>query len=166
MMACINPAQQYQWRISDLFDSFLNSMKDSRARVEVDSQRHEGLCIVKITLWKCRSCPKHLYLFRTLFYVRGQRDITNLERHLDSLVSLYSVSTPSESSDTDIEPEAEPQVTNVPETPPENAPVSRESRQNNHISTAEEFNRWSPTSSETELDSDNCLVISDTDSDI
>ena len=67
MMACINPAQQYQWKISDLFDSFLNSMKDSRARVEVDSQRHEGLCIVKITLWKCRSCPKHLYLFRTLF---------------------------------------------------------------------------------------------------
>ena len=109
-MACINPAQQYQWKISDLFDSFLNSMKDSRARVEVDSQRHKGLCIVKITLWKCRSCPKHLYLFRTLFYVRGQRDITNLERHLDSLVSLYSVSTPSESSDTDIEPEAEPQV--------------------------------------------------------
>ena len=98
--------------------------------------------------------------------MRGQRDITNLERHLDSLVSLYSVSTLSESSDTDIEPEAEPQVTNVPETPPENAPVSRESRQNNHISTAEEFNRWSPTSSETELDSDDCLVISETDSDI
>ena len=118
MMACINPAQQYQWKISDLFDSFLNSMKDSHAKVEVDSQRHEGLCIVKITLWKCRSCPKHLYLFWTLFYVRGQRDITNLERHLDSLVSLYSVSTLSESSDTDIEPEAEPQVTNVPETPP------------------------------------------------
>ena len=48
MMACINPVQQYQWKISDLFDSFLNSMKDSRARVEVDSQRHEGLCIVKL----------------------------------------------------------------------------------------------------------------------
>ena len=114
---------------------FLNSMKDSRARVEVDSQRHEGFCIVKITLWKCRSCPKHLYLFRTLFYVRGQRDITNLQRHLDALVSSYSVSTPSESSDTDIEPES--QVTTVPETPPENAPVSQESRQNSHISTAE-----------------------------
>ena len=61
MMACINPVQQYQWQISDLFDCFLNSMKDSRARVEVDSQRHEGFCIIKITLWKCRSCPKHLY---------------------------------------------------------------------------------------------------------
>ena len=85
---------------------------------------------------------------------------------MDSLVSLYSVSTLSESSDTDIEPEAEPQVTNVPEISPENAPVSRESRQNNHISTAEEFNRWSPMSSETELDSDDCLVISETDSDI
>ena len=127
MMACINPAQQYQWRISDLFDSFLNSMKDSRTRVEVDSQRHEGLCIVKITLWKCRSCPKHLYLFRTLFYVREQCDITNLQRHLDALVSSYSVSTPSESSDTDIEPEPESQVTTVPETPPENTLVSQES---------------------------------------
>ena len=123
MMACINPVQQYQWQISDLFDCFLNSMKDSRARVEVDSQRHKGFCIVKITLWKCRSCPKHLYLFRTLFYVRGQCDITNLQRHLDALVSLYSVSTPSESSDTDIEPES--QVTTVPETPPKNAPVSQ-----------------------------------------
>ena len=164
MMACINPAQQYQWQISDLFDGFLNSMKDSRARVEVDSQSPEGFCIVKITLWKCRSCPKHLYLFRTLFYVRGQRDITNVQRHLDALVSSYSVSAPSESSDTNIEPES--QVTTVPETPPKNAPVSQESWQNSHISTAEEFNRWSPTSSETELDSDNCLVISDTDSDI
>ena len=161
MMACINPVQQYQWQISDLFDGFLNSMKDSRARVEVDSQRHKG---IKITLWKCRSCPKHLYLFRTLFYVGGQRDITNLQRHLDALVSSYSVSAPSESSDTDIEPES--QVTTVPETPPKNAPVSQESQQNSHISTAEEFNRWSPTSSETELDSHNCLVISDTDSDI
>ena len=163
MMACINPVQQYQWQISDLFDGFLNSMKDSCARVEVDSQRHEGFCIVKITLWKCRSCPKHLYLFQTLFYVRGQRNITNLQRHFDALVSSYSVSAPSESSDTNIEPES--QVTTVPETPPENAPVSQESQQNSQISTAEEFNRWSPTSSETELDSDNCLVISDTDSD-
>ena len=162
-MACINPAQHYQLQILDLFDCFLNSMKDSCARVEVDSQRHEGFCIIKITLSKCRSCPKHLYLFRTLFYMRGQRDITNLQRHLDALVSSYSVSTPSESSDTNIEPES--QVTTVPETPPENAPVSQESRQNSHISTAEEFNQWSPTS-ETELDSDNCLVISDTDSDI
>ena len=88
----------------------------------------------------------------------------NLQRHLDTLVSLYSVTAPSESSDTDIEPES--QVTTVPETPSENAPVSQELRQNSHISTAEEFNRWSPTSSETELDSNNCLVISDTDSDI
>ena len=96
--------------------------------------------------------------------MRGQHDITNLQRHLDALVSSYSVSALSESSDTDIEPES--QVTTVPETPPENAPVSQESRQNSHISTAEEFNRWPPTSSETELDSNNCLVISDTDSDI
>ena len=87
----------------------------------------------------------------------------NLQRHLDALVSSYSVSTPSESSDTDIEPES--QVTTVPETNPENAPVSQESRQNSQISTAEEFDQWSPTSSETELDSNNCLVISDTDSD-
>ena len=158
------PSATVSWQISDLFDGFLNSMKDSRARVEVDSQRHEGFCIVKITVWKCRSCPKHLYLFRTLFYVQGQHDITNLQRHLDALVSSYSVSVPSQSSDTYIEPES--QVTTVPETPPENTPVSQESRQNNHISTAEEFNWWSPMSSETELDSDNCLVISDTDSDI
>ena len=171
-MACMNPAEQYQWQISDLFVSFLNSMKDSRARVEVDSQRHEGLCIVKITLWKCRSCPKHQYLFRTLFYVGGQRDITNLQKHFDSLVALYSVIPASESSGTDTEPETQmttvpgTQLTTVPETPPEATSGSRESGQNSHISTAEEFNQWSPTSSETELDSDDCLVISDTDSDV
>ena len=168
----MNPAEQYQWQISDLFETFLNSMKDSRARVEVDSQRHEGLCIVKITLWKCRSCPKHQYLFRTLFYVRGQRDITNLEKHFDSLVALYSVIPASESSETDTDPETqlttvpESQVTTVPETPPKTTLGSHESEQNTHISTAEEFNRWSPTSSETELDSDDCLIISDTDSDV
>ena len=49
----------------------------------------------------------------------------NLQRHLNALVFSYSVSTPSESSDTNIEPES--QVTTVPETPPENAPVSQES---------------------------------------
>ena len=176
----MNPAEQYQWQISDLFETFLNSMKDSRARVEVDSQRHEGLCIIKVTLWKCRSCPKHLYLFRTLFYVRGQRDITNLQKHFNSLVALYSVIPASESSETDTDPETqlttvpesqvttvpESQVTTVPETPPETALGSHKSGQNTHISTAEEFNRWSPTSSETELDSDDCLIISDTDSDV
>ena len=167
-MACINPAEQYQWQISDLFENFLGCMKNSRARVEVDSQWHEGLCIVKITLWKCRSCPKHLYLFRTLFYVRGQRDITNLQKHFDSLVSTYSVSVipASESSETDTDSETattvpETQVTTVPETPPETALGPG---QNSHISTAEEINRWSPTSSETQLDSDDCLIISDTDS--
>ena len=165
-MACINPAEQYQWQISDLFENFLGCMKNSRARVEVDSQRHEGLCIVKITLWKCRSCPKHLYLFRTLFYVRGQRDITNLQKHFDSLVSTYSVIPASESSETDTDSETvttvpETQVTTVPETPPETALGPG---QNSHISTAEEINRWSPTSSETQLDSDDCLIISDTDS--
>ena len=172
VMACINPAEQYQWQISDLFESFLNSMKDSRARVEIDSQRHEGLCIVKITLWKCRSCPKHRYLFRTLFYVQGQSDITNLQKHFDTLVSLYSVISASESSETDTETETqlttipETQVTTVPETPPETAAGSHESGQSSHISTAEAFNRWSPTSSETELNGNDCLIISDTDSDV
>ena len=172
VMACTNPAEQYQWQIWDLFESFLNSMKDSRTRVEVNSQRHQGLCIVKITLWKCRSCPKHQYLFQTLFYVRGQRNITTLQKHFDSLVSLYSVIAASESSETDTEPETqvttvtETQLTTVPETPPETASGSRESGQNSRISTAEEFNQWSPTSSETELDSDDCLIISNTDSDV
>ena len=173
-MASVNEAEQYQWQIADLFESFLNCMKESRARVEVDSQRHQGLCIVKVTLWKCRSCPKHQYLFRTLFYVREQSDITNLQKHFDALVALYSVNPASESSDTDTEQEtqlttvSESQVTTVPETPPETGSAlgSHETGQNSPISTAEEFNRWSPTSSETELDSDDCLVISDTDTEV
>ena len=77
-MAMSNRAEQYQHQISDIFDKFLNSRTDSRVRVDIDSLRQDGFCIVKLTLWRCRSCPEDSYLFRTLFYVHRQYDLMNL----------------------------------------------------------------------------------------
>ena len=108
-MAESNRTKQYQHQISDIFDRYLNSMRDSRARVDIDSSREDGFCIVKLTLWRCRNCPDHLYLLRTLFYVHRQYDITNLQRHLDAIVWTYSVSPRSDSSttDTEIDPQSD-----------------------------------------------------------
>ena len=102
-MAQNNLAEQYQHRIIDIIERFVNSMRDSRARVDINSSREDGFCIVELTLWRCRSCPDHLYFFRTLFYVCRQYDITILQRHLDAIVSTYSVSPRSDSSTTDTE---------------------------------------------------------------
>ena len=86
-----NPAEQYHHMISDIIQRFVNSMRDSRARVDINSSREDGFCIVELTLWRCRTCPDHLYLFRTLFYMRKQYNITILQRHLDAIVWTYSV---------------------------------------------------------------------------
>ena len=88
-MAQSNPAEQYQHRIADIIQRFVNSMRDSRARVDINSSREDGFCIVELTLWRCRTCPDHLYLFRTLFYMRKQYNITILQRHLDAIVWTY-----------------------------------------------------------------------------
>ena len=103
-MAQSNLAEQYQHQIADIIQRFVNSMTDSRARVDINASREEdGFWIAELTLWRCRSCPDHLYLFRMLFYVRRQYDITNLQRHLDAIVLTYSVLPRSDSSTADTE---------------------------------------------------------------
>ena len=143
-------------------------MRDSRARVDINSSREDGFCIVELTLWRCRTCPDHLYLFRTLFYVCKQYDITILQRHLDAIVWIYSVSPRPDSSTTDAEihPEfnsdsdshsdSNIQITgdNTTSHPP---PVALPT------STSEQYNRWTPTASE--ADSECIILDSDSDSD-
>ena len=169
-MAESNPAEQYQHKISDIIQRFVHSMRDSRARVDINSSREDGFCIVELTLWRCRTCPDHLYLFRTLFYMRKQYDITILQRHLDAIVWTYSVSPRSDSSTTDAEihPEfnsdsdshsdsdSDIQITgdNTTSHPPPVAPPT---------STSEQYNRWTPTASE--ADSECIILDGDSDSD-
>ena len=45
-----NPAEEYQHRISDIIQRFVNFMSDSRARVDINSSREDGFCIVELTL--------------------------------------------------------------------------------------------------------------------
>ena len=143
-------------------------MRDSRARVDINSSREDSFCIVELTLWRCRTCPDHLYLFRTLFYVRKQYDITILQRHLDAIVWTYSVSPRSDSSTTDAEihPEfnsdsdshsdSDVQITGdntTSHSPPVAPPTS----------TSEQYNRWTPTASK--ADSECIILDGDSDSD-
>ena len=167
-MADSNLAEQYQHQTEDVIQRFLNSMRHSRARVDINSSREDEFCIVELTLWRCRSCPDHLYLFRTLFYVRKQYDITILQRHLDSIVLSYSVSPRPHSSTTDAEThpkyhlgssahsdsDSDIQITgdNSTSQPPPSA---------HPTSTSEQYNRWSPTASEANSE---CIII-DVDSD-
>ena len=166
-MAQNNVAEQYQHRIADIIERFVNSMRDSRMRVDINSSREDGFCIVELTLWRCRSCPDHLYFLRTLFYVHRQYDITNLQRHLDAIVWTYSVSPRSDSSTTDAEltqaefnsgsdshSDSDIQITgdNSRSHPPSVAQP---------MSTSEQFNQWSPTASEANSE---CIII-DIDSD-
>ena len=165
-MAQSNLAEQYQHRIADIIQRFVNSMTDSRARIDINSSREEdGFWIVELTLWRCRSCPDHLYLFRTLFYIRRQYDITNLQRHLDAIVLTYSVSPRSDSSTADAEltqaefnsgsdsySDSDIEITGY---------NSRSQPMEQPTSTSEQFNRWSPTASEANSE---CIII-DVDSD-
>ena len=165
-----NPAEQYQHRIADIIQRFVNSMRDSRAKVDINSSREDGFCIVELTLWRCRTCPDHLYLFRTLFYVYKQYDITILQRHVDAIVWTYSVPPRSDSSTTDAEihPEfnsdshshsdsdsdSDIQITgdNTISHPP---PVAQP------MSTSEQYNQWTLTASEADSE---CIIL-DGDSD-
>ena len=167
-MAESNRAEQYQHRIADIIQRFVNSMRDSRARVDINSSREDSFCIVELTLWRCRSCPDHLYLFTTLFYVRKQYDITNLQRHLDAIVWTYSVSPRSDSSTADAEihlefnsgsdshsdSDSDIQITgdNLTSHP---LPAAQP------MSTSEQHNRWTPTASEADSE---CIIL-DGDSD-
>ena len=45
-MAQNNMAEQYQHRIIDIVERFVNSMRDSRARVDINSLREDRFCIV------------------------------------------------------------------------------------------------------------------------
>ena len=167
-MAESNPAEQYQHRIADIIQRFLNSMRDSRTRVDIDSSTEDGFCIVELTLWRCRSCPDHLYLFRTLFYISRQYDMTNLQRHLDVIVWTCSVTPRSDSSTTNAEThlefnsssdshsdsDSDIQITgdNSTSHPPPLAQL---------MSTSDQYNWWTPTVSEADSE---CIII-DNDSD-
>ena len=148
-MAMSNCAEQYQHQISDIFDKFLNSMRASRVRVDIDSLCQDRFCIVKLTLWRCRSCPEDSYLLRTLFYVCRQYDLMNLQRHLDAIVWTYSVSPRSDSSETEADTNADSEGTIE-----SNQTMYSESdtqdivlNSDHPASTSDEYNRWAPTKS-------------------
>ena len=75
-----NPAEQYQVEISEIFDHFLDLMQTSSARVDIESQRFQGYCLVKLTLWKCGSCAHPL--FSTFFTVRESCGLGHLAQYL------------------------------------------------------------------------------------
>ena len=86
-----NPTEQYQVEISEIFDHFLDLMQTSSACIDIESQRFQGYCQVKLTLWKCGSCAHPL--FSTFFTVHGSWDLGHLTQYLDIIQNkwrLYS----------------------------------------------------------------------------
>ena len=56
-----NPAEQYQVEIGEIFDHFLDLMRASSAHIDIESQRFQGYCQVKLSQWKCGSCLNPLF---------------------------------------------------------------------------------------------------------
>ena len=92
-----NPAEEYQEDISEIFDHFLDLMRTSCVRVEVESQRFQGYCQVKLTLWKCTSCPKPL--FTTFFNVCDNSDVKHLAQFMDNIQKNWRLYSPEDSDD-------------------------------------------------------------------
>ena len=83
----MNPAECFQDEINDIFDDFLGLMRNSRAKVIIESQRYYGFCIVTLTLFKCRSCSEPL--ITTTIHVRSSNDVIHLARFLDCIVLCW-----------------------------------------------------------------------------
>ena len=96
-LSMANPAEQYQVEIGEIFDHFLDLMQTSSARVEIESQRFQGYCEVKLTLWKCRSCPHPL--FTTFFTVRESCELGHLAQYLDLIQNRWMLYSNTEDSD-------------------------------------------------------------------
>ena len=92
-----NPAEQYQVEIGEIFDHFLDLMQTSSAHVDIESQRFQGYCQVKLTLWKCGSCPNSL--FATFFTVRDSSDLGHLAEYLDGVQKTWRLYSNAEDSD-------------------------------------------------------------------
>ena len=96
-LSMANPAEQYQVEIGEIFDHFLDLMWTSSACVDNESQRFQGYCQVKPTLWKCGSCPNSL--FATFFTVRDSSDLGHLEEYLDGVQKTWRLYSNAEDSD-------------------------------------------------------------------
>ena len=84
----MNVAEQFQEEISQIFDSFLALMCDSRPRVVVESQRNFGYCIVTVTLFKCRSCLTPF--ISSTFRIQRKSDLKYLCKLLDSIADTWA----------------------------------------------------------------------------
>ena len=96
-LSMANPAEQYQVELGKIFDHFLDLMRTSSARVDIESQRFQGYCQVKLTLWKCGSCPNPL--FTTFFTVHESCDLGHLTQYLDLIQNKWRLYSNAEDSD-------------------------------------------------------------------
>ena len=93
-LSMANPAEQYQVEIGEIFDALMHT---SSACVDIESQRFQGYCQVKLTLWKCGSCPHPL--FATFFTVRESCDLGHLAQYLDLIQNKWRLYSNAEDSD-------------------------------------------------------------------
>ena len=96
-LSMANPAEQYQVEIGEILDHFLDLMWTSSARVDIESQRFQGYCQVKLTLFKCGSCPNPL--FTTFFTVHDSSDLGHLAEYLDGVQKTWRLYSNAEDSD-------------------------------------------------------------------
>ena len=97
-----NRLRKLQTEIGVIFDDFLDYMKHSPVKVELESFLDTNLCRVRVKIFKCRSCQQ--YFMKTTLLVANNRDLKHLSKYLDGIYyqrRLFHPSDDNTSSSTD-----------------------------------------------------------------
>ena len=91
-----------QTEIGAIFEDFIDCMRHSPVKVEVESFLETNSCRVRIKIFKCRSCQQ--YFMKSTLLVANNRDMKHLAKFLDGIYSQWHLFHPSDdntSSSTD-----------------------------------------------------------------
>ena len=89
-----NQLHKLQTEIGAIFDDFVDYMKFSPVKIEIESFLEDNLCRVRIKVFKCRSCEK-IFMKSTLLVSR-EKDIKHLAKFLDGIYSQWCLFHPSD----------------------------------------------------------------------
>ena len=88
-----NRLRKLQTEIGAIFDDFIESMRHSPVKVEVESFLGVNACRVRVKIYKCRSCDR--YFIKSTLQIANNRDIKHLAKFLDGIYSQWRLFHPS-----------------------------------------------------------------------
>ena len=81
--------RQFQRKIGEIIDEFLECMKYSVIYIELASFRRNDDCLVYLKLYNCQSCPKPM--IRTTIKVACGEDLEHLSEYLHCISLMIGI---------------------------------------------------------------------------